>query len=94
MGYADTDSVLVQVLIDLHEVDASAFLSARAETDESGTSIANLTFTDLGLRDSVLNLHGLNEATFASLIEDQLLDPERFLATYNRVLDRASVQGN
>jgi hypothetical protein len=94
MGYVDTDSVLVQVLIDLHEVDASAFLSARAETDESGTSIANLTFTDLGLRDSILNLHGLNEATFASLIEDQLHDPERFLATYNRVLDRASVQGN
>ena len=92
-GFADTDSALVQVLIGLHEVDADAFLTARTEAVESGLGIANLTFTDHSLRDSVLNAHGLNEDSFTSLIDEQLLDPERFLATYNRVLDRASVQG-
>ena len=93
-GFADADSVLVRVLIDLHRVDANAFVLAREAASESDAGIAGLTFTDLSLRDSVLSAHGLDEISFSALIEEQILDPERFLATYNRVLDLASVQDN
>ena len=83
-----SDSLLVDVLIDLHKVDAEIFTKAKSQT-EAGEQIVP-TFSDFRQRDSVLLAHGLSEEAFNELIELHLDDPVRFLLTYNQVLDRSA----
>ena len=91
---SQTDSLVVRVLMDLHLTDAQAFLTARENAEDGNVGIAGLQFSDRSLRDSVLRTHGLNEEGFVLMLEEQLANPERFLAVYNRVLDGASVANN
>lgn len=84
-----SDSLLVNVLIDLHRVDANLFASAKNNAETTGEPLT-LSFTDTSLRDSVLRSHGLSKDQFDELIEVHLAAPERFLLVYNQVLDQAA----
>lgn len=84
-----SDSLLVNVLIDLHEVDANLFASAKNNAKTTAEPLT-LSFTDTSLRDSVLRSHGLSEVEFNEMIEVRLAAPERLLLVYNQVLDQAA----
>ncbi|NQV74130.1 hypothetical protein HQ496_13500 [bacterium] len=85
-----SDSLLVDVLIDLHAIDANLYTNQmhRMKRDEP---IA-FDFSDKGPRDSVLAIHGLDSTSFNQLIEEHLEHPDRFLMVYNRVLDKSASQ--
>ncbi|MDA1027484.1 MAG: hypothetical protein O3B41_00300 [Bacteroidetes bacterium] len=84
-----SDSLLVNVLIDLHEVDAGLFTSAKNNAVTTGQPLS-LSFTDTSLRDSVLRSHDMSNDEFNELIEARLAAPERFLLVYNQVLDQSA----
>ena len=85
-----SDSLLVNVLIDLHAIDAALYTNQmnRMKRDEP---IA-FDFSDRGPRDSVFALNGLDSTSFNQLIEEHLEYPDRFLMVYNRVLDKSTSQ--
>ena len=83
-----SDSLLVEVLMDLHVVDAELYTKALGQLDEDAPLAFD--FKDTTLRDSVLAQHDMDEATFMLLVEEHLEAPDRFLMVYNRVLDRAA----
>ena len=86
------DSAAVEILVDLHLADANLFDAAVSELEGSSRiEIERMTFETFGPRDSVLHAHGMDEAAFMASMRQYLDDPERFMAIYNRVLDRASV---
>ena len=66
------DSTLVVVLADLHLADARARLPNQA----------------MGLRDTVLAFHGLDEAIFQEAMDSFEAHPEDLTNLYNTVLDR------
>lgn len=66
------DSTLVVVLADLHLADARARLPNQA----------------IGLRDTVLAFHGLNEAVFQEAMDSFDAHPEELTNLYNTVLDK------
>lgn len=76
-----SDSVLAQVLHDLHRVDAIVF-EASVEQGVQTLSTAG--------RDSVLVAHDMSEESFMSAMDARILDPARLLAIYNLSLDQAS----
>ncbi|MFT4605199.1 MAG: hypothetical protein ACI9W4_001938 [Rhodothermales bacterium] len=66
------DSTLIVVLADLHLADARARLPDQA----------------IGLRDSVLVFHGLNETVFQEAIDSFGAHPEELTKMYKPVLDQ------
>ena len=80
MGCAETvprrevipDSLLVVVLADLHLADARARIPGEP----------------VGLRDSVLAHHGVDEKTFQEAMDGFVAYPDEFTELYNSVLDR------
>lgn len=67
------DSVMVNILIDLHLADASAEVANEAP---------------VGIRDSVLAAHSIDSTTYAQAIEFYAEHPSKYIEVYSRVLDR------
>ena len=57
-----SDSLLVEVLIDLHSIDAELYSKAVSRLDDDAPVAFD--FSDRGPRDSVLALHHLDESSF------------------------------
>ena len=74
------DSVLADVMNDLHVVDAESFTRA----EEAGTEEISVAG-----RDSVLAAYGFTEESFMATVEPLVLEPARLLAIYNLALDRS-----
>ncbi|MBO6575417.1 MAG: DUF4296 domain-containing protein [Rhodothermales bacterium] len=71
-----SDSLLIEVLADLHLADARARLPGEP----------------VGLRDSVLVHHGLDEDVFSNAMDGFVERPEELTALYNSVLDRLNAE--
>ncbi len=68
-----SDSLMVEVLLDLHLVDARA------------RALGNVT---PGLRDSVLAHHGLDSVRYEAAVQRLMENPDTYLDLYSQALDR------
>lgn len=74
---ASNDSLLVEVLVDLHLLDARSTIVKDVQP---------------GRRDSVLWRHGLDSAGFEAAMRRYLDHPEAYEALYGRVVDRLNAE--
>ncbi len=84
------DSTLVLVLADLYIADAASTIRSEHRVVDSDS----LTFDEmqLGTRDQILNSHGISADRFAAALQPFIDDPPRYVALYNRVLDRLNLE--
>jgi len=81
------DSMLANVLVDLHRLDSAIFAKVvAANVDQEPSS---MDFSETVKRDSVLAAHGLTASEFELNISEQLKDPLRFQSVYNLAVDNA-----
>jgi len=74
------DSSFADILSDLHHADAAVYTESLE---------LKLEVTRPEARDSILALHGLDEASFMARAEPLINEPARLLAIYNVALDMA-----
>ena len=88
-----SDSTIVLVLADLHVVDVQQYMDAR-DSNWSSTRNGAPLFETGAARDSVFEAHGITPEQYDAKVEELVEDPDRFLAIYEEVLSRLSVQAS